>query len=97
MTQSLKMSQSLDSFVQIVSLASAFSGLVGSGSALVVDFYRRRVRAKASEYAAAAEFNQVISSVSHLQETLEKHMKTSQGNHADISQRVARLEGKHDD
>lgn len=86
--------QSLDLFIQIVGSASALSGLVGSGSALVVDFYRRRVRAKAAEYAAADAFSQVTTSVSHLQETLERHMETSQDNYVEMSQRVARLEGR---
>jgi hypothetical protein len=86
--------QSLDLMLQTIGAASALSGLVGSGCALVVDFYRRRVRAKASEYAAENAFSQVVSSVSHLQETLEKHIQTSQDNHSELSQRVSRLEGR---
>jgi hypothetical protein len=86
--------QSLENLLNYLSVASVACGAIGSISALGVDFLRRRVRAKAAEYAAENAFSQVVSSVSHLQETLDRHIQTSQDNHSELSQRVSRLEGR---
>jgi hypothetical protein len=96
MTQCQKMSQSLDNLVQIVGAVSAFSGLSGSMSALVVDFFRRRVRAKAADYAAQNDFARIGNAVALLQTTIDRHIITSASQHSEVCQRVARLEGKHD-
>jgi hypothetical protein len=90
------MSQSLDNLIQMLGAVSAVSGIAGSGSALVVDFFRRRVRAKASEYAAQSDFSRIGNAVAMLQSTIDKHVVTSASQHSELCQRVARLEGKHD-
>jgi hypothetical protein len=88
------MSQNASSLLEIVSLASAAAGLVGSASALAVDFMRRQVKAKAAEYAAKDAFAGIVRSSSLLQLTLEAHIKTSAENHLVICQRITRLETK---
>lgn len=95
-SQSKKMSLSLDTIVQIVGTVSAVSGLAGSGSALVVDFYRRRIRSKAADYAAQNDFARIGHAVELLQTTLENHVVKAASNHSEICQRVSHLEGRYD-
>ena len=90
------MSQSINTLLEIVGAVSAASGLAGSGTALAVDFIRRRVRAKAADYAAKSDFARIGNAVELLQTTLENHSAKSAINHSEISQRVARLEGQYD-
>ena len=95
-SQPLKMAQPIDTVIEVIAAVSAVSGIAGSGSALVVDFFRRRVRAKAADYAAQDDFKRIGNAVELLQSTLEKHSAKSAINHSEISQRVARLEGQYD-
>lgn len=95
-SQSLKMSQPIATVLEVIAAISALSSLAGGGSALIVDFFRRRVRAKAADYAAQNDFKRLGNAVELLQSTLEKHSAKSAINHSEISQRVARLEGQYD-
>ena len=89
------MSQSIDTLIEIIAAVSTASSLAGGGTALIVDFFRRRVRAKAADYAAQNDFKRIENAVELLQTTLESHSAKSASNHSDISQRVARLEGRY--
>ena len=90
------MTQPIDTIFEIVAAVSAVSGVAGSGSALIVDFFRRRVRAKAADYAAQDDFKRIGNAVELLQSTLDDLSAKSTVNHSEISQRVARLEGQYD-
>ncbi len=86
----------LDDLVQMASLMATIAGTVGSGSALFVDFTRRRIRAKTAEYAAASDFSRITNAVDLLQNTLESHVDKTAQNHSEICQRVSHLEGRYD-
>ena len=92
--QSLEMSQPINVILEIIAAVSAVSSLAGGSTALVVDFFRRRVRAKAADYAAKSDFTRIGNAVELLQSTIEKHSAQSAINHSEICQRVARLEGQ---
>lgn len=86
----------LDDLIQAVSLMSTVAGIIGSASALIVDFVRRRIRAKTAAYAAQDEFKRITSLVLVLQTTVETQIKSENLHHAEIRERVARLEGQID-
>lgn len=84
----------VDDIVQMVAIVGTASGTVGSLSALVVDFYRRRVRAKAAEYAAASDFMRITNAVDLLQRTLDGHMSRSLDKQIEIVERLSHVEGQ---
>jgi hypothetical protein len=86
----------LERLIEMIGLLGMFSSTVGGGTALLVDFYRRRVRSKAAEYAAASDFSRITNAVNLLQSTLERHMDKTTQNHYEVCQRVAHLEGRYD-
>jgi hypothetical protein len=63
--------------------------------AFLIDFYRRKVRSKAADYIVSSQMERLTISIETMQNTLEDHMTTSDRNHLDMCQRVARLEGKY--
>jgi hypothetical protein len=77
-------------------IISFVSGTVSTFGTLAVDFYRRRVRVAAAEYAAASDFSRISNAVNLLQNTLEKHVERSAQNHYEVCQRVAHLEGRYE-
>lgn len=95
---------SIDHLVDYLAIGSALCGAIGSCTALGVDFLRRRVRAKASEYAASSDFKllreDLIETNGALQEFIKEYRgdrAQNQENHLEVCQRVARLEArKHD-
>lgn len=89
------MSQLTETLVEIAAIVGACSSVIGGMSALMVDFFRRRVNAKNFEYAMQNDFQRIENAVELLQSTLESHSAKSAINHLEISQRVARLEGKY--
>ena len=97
----LPSSQTLDVLLNYMPIGSALCGAIGSVTALGVDFLRRRVRAKASEYAASNDFKllreDLIESHQDFQKFIEEYRDDRAQNHAnhlDICQRVAKLEAK---
>jgi hypothetical protein len=94
--------QTIDNLLNYVTIGSALCGAIGSMSALGVDYLRRRVRAKAAEYAASTDFKllreDLIETHGDLQEFINEYRADrtqNQKNHLEISQRVARLEAKN--
>lgn len=92
---------SLEDLVSYMAIGSALCGAIGSLSALGVDFLRRRVRAKAAEYAASSDFKllreDLIETHGDLQEFIQEYRSDrtqNQRNHLDICQRVSKLEAK---
>jgi hypothetical protein len=85
----------LDTLLTIIGIVSTLSTLGGSFVALFIDFYRRRIRSKAADYTVQAQLERFSIAVETLQTTLEGHIKTSDKNHSEVCQRVARLEGKY--
>lgn len=90
--------------IEYLMAGSAICGAIGSVTALGVDFVRRRVRAKAAEYAASNDFRLLRSDLIETHESFQGFLKEyrddrtqSQANHLELCQRVARLEAKiHD-
>lgn len=96
--------QIVDNFLTYLSLASATCGVVGSFSALGVDFVRRRVRAKAAEYAASTDFKllreDLIETHSSLQDFIREYRidrEVQQKSYVETCERLARLEAKTGD
>lgn len=96
-------SSQIEAIINYLGAASIVCGGIGSLSALGVDFVRRRVRAKASEYAASNDFkllrSDLIESHDEFQLFLKEYRddrRQAQANHLDLCQRVARLEVKKD-
>jgi hypothetical protein len=95
---------SIDIALDYLAIGSALCGAIGSGTALGVDFLRRRVRAKAAEYAASSDFKLLREDLIETHGDLQEFIKEYRGdrlkiqeNHLDICQRVTRLEAKiHD-
>ncbi len=94
----------IDNILNYLSLASVACGAIGSVSALGVDFVRRRVRAKAAEYAASNDFKMLradlIETHGDLQRFIDEYRQdraVNQRNYVDMCERVARLEAKIDD
>jgi hypothetical protein len=90
------MAQNAASLIEIVSIASGASGIVGGMSTLVVDVIRRQVKAKASEYAAKDAFQNIVKSANLLQFTLDSHIKQTAENHIVLCERITRLEAFND-
>jgi hypothetical protein len=93
--------QSLENLLNYLSLASVACGAIGSISALGVDFLRRRVSAKAAEYAASNDFKMLradlIETHGDLQNFVQEYRQDrtiQQRNYVDMCERVARLEAK---
>lgn len=93
--------QSLENLLNYLSVASVACGAIGSISALGVDFLRRRVRAKAAEYAASNDFKMLredlIETHGDLQAFVQEYRQDraiQQRNYVDMCERVARLEAK---
>lgn len=93
--------QTIDNLLNYMAIGSALCGAIGSLSALGVDFLRRRVRAKAAEYAASTDFKllreDLIETHGDIQEFVKEYRADrvqNQNNHLDICQRVAKLEAK---
>lgn len=84
----------LNDLIDLAPLLFTIAGAIGSTSALVVDFMRRRVRSKAAEYAARDDFQRISNGVAILQDTIEKQIAVSNQNHTAILERVAHLEGR---
>jgi hypothetical protein len=93
--------QTLDILLNYMAIGSALCGAVGSATALGVDFLRRRVRAKASEYAASNDFKLLRENLLDSREVFDKFLveyrsdhSRIQDNHLDMCQRVSKLEAK---
>lgn len=93
--------QTLDILINYMAIGSALCGAVGSATALGVDFLRRRVRAKASEYAASNDFKLLREDLIDSHQDFQKFVEEYRGdraqnnaNHLDICQRVSKLEAK---
>jgi hypothetical protein len=95
---------SVGNIIDYITIGSAICGAIGSATALSVDFMRRRVRAKASEYAASNDFKLLREDLLDSRETFNRFLieyrsdhSQIQTNHLDMVQRVTRLEVKFDD
>lgn len=86
----------LDELIDIAIKMSTITTIASSFIALSVDFVRRRVRAKAAEYAAENDFNRLSNAVTLLQATLDSQVNRTASNHVEMCQRVAHLEGRVD-
>jgi hypothetical protein len=94
-------SLSIENLVGYITIGGAVCAAIGSGTSLAVDFMRRRVRAKASEYAASNDFRMLREDMLESRDVFSKFLveyredhSRIQSNHLDMCQRVARLEAK---
>lgn len=92
---------SVGNIIDYITIGSAICGAIGSATALGVDFLRRRVRAKASEYAASNDFKLLRENLLDSREVFDKFLveyrsdhSRIQDNHLDMCQRVSKLEAK---
>jgi hypothetical protein len=92
---------SVDNILNYLTIGSMLCGAIGSTTALGVDFIRRRVRAKASEYAASNDFKLLREDLLESHETFSKFLveyrqdhSQIQANHLDMCQRVSKLEAR---
>ncbi|MGL5063456.1 MAG: hypothetical protein ACRC62_26030 [Microcoleus sp.] len=101
-TMALSPSQ-IEALVNYLGAASVVCGGIGSLSALGVDFMRRRVRAKAAEYAASNAFTILREDQNETHGVLQEFIKEyridrqkQREENLELVQRVAKLEAKID-